>query len=49
MKVGKCCNNEPKFLIVYQCGLNQTDKWLVCNHCSKDNEFQIYIKEKHEL
>lgn len=48
MQVGKCCPNKEKFFIVYQCG-TKTEKWLVCDSCSKENLFQIYIKERYEL
>ena len=48
MQVGKCCNNEPKFFIEYLCG-KTTYSWLVCSTCIKEELFQKYIKEKHEL
>ena len=48
MIVSKCCKNKEKYFIVYKCGV-KTTKWLVCDTCSKENLFQIHIKEKYDL
>ena len=45
----KCCNSNPRFLITYNIGKDES-RWKVCeNHFNADILFQKNIKEKKEI
>ena len=46
ISVNKCCNKKEKFLVTYDMGYGDEEKWLVCEEHDKDEPFQENILEK---
>jgi len=49
ISINKCCNNKEKFLVTYDMGYGDEEKWLVCEEHEKNEHFQENILEKKQV
>ena len=49
ISINKCCNNQEKFLVTYDMGYGDEEKWLVCEEHEKNEHFQENILEKKQV
>ena len=49
VKYPRCCNNEPEYLITYDCGPDPKETMLVCKDHFKEEPFQRFAVKIEKL